>query len=74
MAADTLTVLVIVLLAAVFVLILLWALMVKIEEFKAELDYINMELDRATGRSRAFWRKKKRQLWLSLLPFYRAKR
>lgn len=39
-------------------------------EFRRELRFINMEIRRNHGRERAHWEKKKRRLWLSLLPFF----
>ena len=40
-------------------------------EFTKELKYINTEIRRTDGRERKHWKKQKRKLWLSLLPFYR---
>ena len=45
----------------------------RIYYIKDELDYINMEISRTTGRERIFWQRKKKRLWLSLIPFYRGK-
>lgn len=39
--------------------------------FREELKYIDMEIQRTEGRERAHWEKKRRKLWLSLLPFVR---
>lgn len=39
--------------------------------FSRELRYINMEIDRSEGRERRHWEKKRRRLWLSLIPFVR---
>ena len=54
-----------------FTVVLLAGLVKNIDTFKHELDYINMEIARSEGDRRKHWQKKKRQLWLSLLPFYR---
>lgn len=40
-----------------------------IGDFQSELKYINGEIRRTSGRERKHWKKKKRRLWLSLLPF-----
>lgn len=45
----------------------------RIYYIRDELDYINMEISRTTGRERIFWQYEKKRLWLSLIPFYRGK-
>ena len=57
--------------AAFFGILLLFGLIMKISEFYQELDYINMEIGRTTGGEQKYWKREKRRLWLSLLPFYR---
>ena len=52
------------------ILLCLWAVPL-IVSFRDELKYINMEIQRTEGRERAHWEKKRRKLWLSLLPFVR---
>lgn len=42
-----------------------------VQAFRADLKYINMEINRTEGREQAHWIKRRRQLWLSLIPFYR---
>ena len=42
-----------------------------ITDFRDELRYINEEIRRTEGQERAHWEKKKKKLWLSLLPFVR---
>ena len=54
-----------------FVIVFLIGLVVKISEFSHELDYINREIGRTTGGEQRYWKREKRRLWLSLLPFYR---
>ena len=54
-----------------FVIVFLVGLVVKINEFSHELDYINREIGRTTGGEQKYWKREKRRLWLSLLPFYR---
>ena len=52
------------------ILLCLW-LVPLIISFRDELEYLNMEIQRTDGRERAHWEKKKKKLWLSLLPFVR---
>ena len=52
------------------ILLCLW-LVPLIISFHEELEYLNMEIRRTDGRERAHWEKKRRKLWLSLLPFVR---
>ena len=40
-----------------------------INNFSYELKTINHELNRSTGSKRRYWIRRKRKLWLSLLPF-----
>lgn len=59
-----------VIILAVFLLILLtiWLLSF-IPHFSYELRYINREIERTKGDTRKHWIRKRRRLWLSLLPF-----
>ena len=40
-----------------------------LRDFRHEMRYINMEIRRNRGREREHWIKRKRRLWLSILPF-----
>ncbi len=40
-------------------------------DFRRELQYVNSEIDRTEGEERQYWIWQRRQLWLSLLLFYR---
>lgn len=40
-----------------------------IKEFKKNLQYINMEIERSDGSERRYWLRQRRRLWLSLIPF-----
>lgn len=40
-----------------------------LRDFRHEMRYINMEIQRNRGREREHWVKRKRRLWLSILPF-----
>ena len=39
--------------------------------FSRELNYIEEEILRTTGEEKEYWKKTRRRLWLSLLPFVR---
>ena len=53
-------------LGCVFVFILLLMFLVRLRQFQEDMEYINLELAR-TIKSRKYWLKKKRRLWLWLL-------
>ena len=40
-----------------------------ITAFMRELKYVNDEIGRNTGRERQRWIRRRRRLWLSLIPF-----
>ena len=42
--------------------------------FRKELNYINSEIRRTTGGEQARWKRAKKRLLLSLIPFYHPKR
>ena len=54
----------------IFAVFLLVGLVIKIYEFSMELNYINMEIRRTTGEAQKCWKRERRRLWLSLLPFF----
>lgn len=60
---------VIILHSGVLALVFLWALFIRLEKFREDLDYINMELERCSVPSRRHWKREKRRLWLWLLFF-----
>ena len=66
---------IIILLLAIIILflaaLLLVSLVMKIKEFSLDLKYINLEIGRTTGAEQRRWKREKRRLWLSLLPFFR---
>ncbi len=58
--------------AIVFLAVLvLVGLTMKINDFSHKLKYLNCEIGRTEGAEREHWKREKRRLWLSLLPFYR---
>ena len=40
-----------------------------VSAFKAELRYLNREIRRTVGDERRYWIRRRRRLWLSLIPF-----
>lgn len=54
-----------------FAILLLVGITMKITEFSRELDYIKREIGRTSGGEQRYWKREKRRLWLSLLPFFR---
>ena len=55
--------------AAFFLLLLLFGLASFINDFSRELKYINCEIQRTDGSERRYWIRQRRRLWLSLIPF-----
>ena len=41
-------------------------------QFSHQLRYLNREIRRTRGAERKLWKRRRRRLWLSLLPFCRA--
>lgn len=56
---------------AFFAVVVLVGVTMKISEFNRELDYLKREIARTEGPEREHWKREKRRLWLSLLPFFR---
>ena len=56
---------------AFFAVLILVGLTMKINDFSHKLKYLNCEIGRTEGAEREHWKREKRRLWLSLLPFYR---
>jgi len=54
---------------AFFAVVLLVGLTIKINDLSHDLDYLNREIARTEGAERECWKREKRRLWLSLLPF-----
>jgi len=55
--------------AALFAILLLASLAKFINEFTHELRYLNCEIGRTEGDERKYYIRRKRRLWLSILPF-----
>lgn len=64
---------VILLLVLAALLVLLWFVKIifRFRDFKAQLDYVNREIRRASDRQVPYWKKKRRRLWWHYLlhPF-----
>lgn len=58
-----------------FAVIVILILMVVVAEFlyhfSKELRFLNMEILRADGAERTYWKRRKFRLWLSLIPFFK---
>lgn len=57
--------------AAFFLIIVLFGLVSFINDFSQELRYLNNEIRRTYGAERRHWIRQRRRLWLSLIPFVR---
>ncbi len=55
--------------AAFFLFLLLFGLVSFFNGFSHELRYLNSEIRRNNGSERRYWIRKRRRLWLSLIPF-----
>lgn len=55
--------------AVLVFLMLLIAFITFLNDFKSELRYLNNEIRRTEGRERKHYLRRRRRLWLSLLPF-----
>ena len=59
----------------VFICLFLWLAAGVIRwylQFSQQLRYLNKEIRRTRGAERKRWKRRRRRLWLSLLPFFRA--
>jgi len=59
----------IIILGILFLFIIFAVISFHVREFSRELKYLNCEINRTSGRERKYWIRKKRKLWLSLIPF-----
>lgn len=53
--------------------LLIVALVAYSQEFMRELKIIKCEINRTDGEERKYWIRKKRRLWLSIIPFVKYK-
>ncbi len=57
---------------ALLVLVLIVIVFIEfVNEFSRELKYLNMEIKRNKGKTQLYWKRKRRRLWLSLIPFFK---
>lgn len=68
---DTLVIILAVLIGVIFLGLLLIKFAAWVSEFQAELKYLNNEIGRTRGKERKRWIKRRRRLWLSIIPFIR---
>lgn len=68
---DAVTIVLLAIVIAFFAIVFLVGLTAKINDFRHALDYLNREIARTEGDEREHWKREKRGLWLSLLPFFR---
>ena len=67
--SDTLIVLVIVIIAIMAISAMMVGVVSSMNSFSRELRYLNREIKRSYGRERKVRLRRRRRLWLSLLPF-----
>lgn len=53
----------------ILVPLLLFGFVQYLHDFNRELRYIQNEINRNRGAERRYWMRRKRRLWLSLIPF-----
>ena len=68
---DTFTIALLAIAITFFAVVFLVGLITKLNDFRQELKYLNREIARTDGAERKYWKREKRRLWLSLLPFFR---
>ena len=59
----------VVLIAAFFLVLCVFGFVTFLKEFSSELRFINREIARTKGKERRYYIRRRRRLWLSLLPF-----
>lgn len=55
--------------ALVILLLLIILFISDVKDFRQELRIINCEIERCEGEEQKEWKRRKRRLWLSLIPF-----
>ena len=55
--------------AVVILFLIVCRICMFISKFTTELLYINCEIQRTSGGERRYWLRKRKRLWLSLIPF-----
>lgn len=57
--------------AVFFLTFLMFGFVQFINDFSQELRYLNNEIRRSNGDEHRYWKRQRRRLWLSLIPFVR---
>ena len=55
--------------AVIFLALLMLSFAMFVNDFSQELKYLNNEIDRTQGNERKYWLRRRRRLWLSIIPF-----
>ena len=55
--------------AIFFLFLILFGLVSFFNDFRHELRYLNIEIRRTDGAEQRYWIRRRRRLWLSLIPF-----
>lgn len=71
--SDLFMIIIAIIIGAIIALLLLIEAVVFLQRFSKDLNRINREIQRAAPEERNYWLRKKRRLWLSLIPFVRYK-
>lgn len=58
------------LIAAFVLLVLIVIAVTRLHDFRRELLFINTEIGRSSKQELPYWKKRKKHLWLSLIPFF----
>lgn len=66
---DKLAIVAGVLIAVLFLFLIIVCLANFVNDFSQELRYLNCKIGCTTGAERRHWIRKRRRLWLSLIPF-----
>ena len=59
----------IIIIGGFFTIPIIFGLAMFFSDFSRELKSINMEIQRTSGGERRYWKRQRRRLWLSLIPF-----
>lgn len=68
---DNATDLIFIVLGVIAALIVIGVIGDFLHHFSKELRFLNMEIRRTRGQERKIWEKRRRRLWLSLIPFFK---
>ena len=68
---DILTIVLLIVVCGFILLILLFKFVEFLTAFLWDLKYINSEIARCAGNEKKHWKRERKRLFLSLLPFYK---